>query len=87
MKYERQFAKRPIKYKKKLQKETPNLKEQIKQLKIEYDRNGPTKEPKAEIAYDRLKSFRKRSQFLTSNRSIIKMPKIFSMNHKIITQN
>lgn len=47
-----------LKYKKKLYEEAANLKEQVKLLKQEYDRNGPTKEPKVEVAYDRLESFR-----------------------------
>ena len=49
-----------LKYKKKLYEEAANLKEQVKQLKIEYDKNGPTKEPKVEVAYDRLESFRRK---------------------------
>ena len=52
------LPKEQLKYKKKLYEESANLKEQVKKLKQEYDKNGPTKEPKVEVAYDRLESFR-----------------------------
>ena len=54
------LKKKKKKKKKKLYEEAANLKDQVKQLKIEYDKSGPTKEPKVEVAYDRLESFRRK---------------------------
>ena len=49
-----------MKYKKKLYEEAANLKKQVKDLKDDYDKTGPTHESKVEVAYDRLESFRRK---------------------------
>ena len=75
------LQKEQLKYKKKLYEEAANLREQVKLLKQEYDKNGPTKEPKVEVAYDRLESFRIKVLVLNKQWvNIQKAEKIFNVS-------
>ena len=59
-----QLQKDQLLYKKKLYEDAANLREQVKQLKADYDADGPTKASKVEVAYDKLESFRRKVQNL-----------------------
>jgi dynein heavy chain len=49
-----------LQYKKRLYEDAAYLREQVNLLKADYDQNGPTKESKVEVAYDKLESYRRK---------------------------
>ena len=75
------LQKNQLEYKKLLYQDAANLREQVRQLKEDYDKEGPTNSKKVEVAYDKLESFRRRVQNLNKIwRNIKSGEKIFNVS-------